>query len=149
MRFTLFDIRFADWDRIGKKYGVTMAVHHHTFSSRNQYFDPEVMLKFVKDYKNVRSNPDTGHWSRCGIDPVKGLKILRGTIRSVHFKDQQEFGNHTSLSAVLGKGKLDLKSILKELDSQGYDGFFVIEYEDDWDNNLPQIKECVQYLRTH
>lgn len=42
-----------------------------------------------------------------------------------------------------------MKGILAELDRQGYKGYYVIEYEGDWDNNIPQIKKCVEYLRTH
>ena len=48
-----------------------------------------------------------------------------------------------------GEGNLGVDKMLAELDSQGYDGFLVIEYEADWDNNLPQIKKCVEYLRSH
>ena len=29
----------------------------------------------------------------------------------------------------------------------GYDGYFVVEYEDDWGKNIPLIKACVDYLR--
>ena len=49
----------------------------------------------------------------------------------------------------LGDGKLGVGRMLAELDRQGYGGFLVIEYEADWDNNLPQIKKCVEYLRSH
>lgn len=142
-------IRFAAWEKFGKKYGVKMAVHHHTFSSSNQYFDPEVLCKFVKGHDNVKSNPDVGHWARCGIDPVKALHTLRGTIGSVHFKDQKEFGNYEDQPVPFGEGAMDVKGMLEELDSQGYDGFYVIEYEAEWDNPTPSILKCVKYLRNN
>jgi sugar phosphate isomerase/epimerase len=37
--------------------------------------------------------------------------------------------------------------MLAELDKQGFNGYYVIEYEDNWMNNIPEIKECAEYLR--
>ncbi len=134
------------WDRIGKKYGVTMCVHHHTKTSSNQYYDAELVKKYASKYDNVKANPDVGHLALSGIDPVENLKILKGEIGSVHFKD---LGAKSRRCVPFGEGNLGVDKMLAELDSQGYDGFLVIEYEADWDNNLPQIKKCVEYLRTH
>ena len=134
------------WDRIGKKYGVTMCVHHHTKTSSNQYYDAELVKKYASKYDNVKANPDVGHLALSGIDPVENLKILKGEIGSVHFKD---LGAKSRRCVPFGEGNLGVDNMLSELDSQGYDGFLVIEYEADWDNNLPQIKKCVEYLRTH
>jgi len=134
------------WDRIGKKYGVTMCVHHHTKTSANQYYDAELVKKYASKYDNVKANPDVGHLALSGIDPVENLKILKGEIGSVHFKD---LGAKSRRCVPYGEGNLGVDKMLAELDSQGYDGFFVIEYEADWDNNLPQIKKCVEYLRSH
>lgn len=137
------------WDRVGKKYGVTMCVHHHAKDSANQYYDADLVKRYVSRYDNVKANPDVGHLSRCGIDPVGNLKILEGEIGSIHFKDQREFGNPRNQCVPLGEGELGVGRMLAELDRQGYGGFLVIEYEADWDNNLPQIKKCVEYLRSH
>ena len=134
------------WDRIGKKYGVTMCVHHHTKTSSNQYYDAELVKKYASKYDNVKANPDVGHLALSGIDPVENLKILKGEIGSVHFKD---LGAKSRRCVPFGEGNLGVDKMLAELDSQGYDGFLVIEYEADWDNNLPQIKKCVEYLRSH
>ena len=134
------------WDRIGKKYGVTMCVHHHTKTSANQYYDAELVKKYASKYDNVKANPDVGHLALSGIDPVENLKILKGEIGSVHFKD---LGAKSWRCVPYGEGNLGVDKMLAELDSQGYDGFLVIEYEADWDNNLPQIKKCVEYLRSH
>ena len=137
------------WNKICKKYGLTMCLHHHATNSANQYWDTDVMNKYIAGYDNVRANPDPGHWSRSGIDPVKALKRLDGKIASIHFKDQREFNNIKNQPMPFGEGVLDVKGMLAELDRQGYNGYFVIEYEDKWENNIPEIKKCVEYLRTH
>ena len=137
------------WDKVGKKYGVTMCVHHHAKDSANQYYDADLVKKYASRYENVMANPDVGHLSRCKINPVENLKTLKGEIGSVHFKDQKEFGNPNNQCVPLGTGELGVEKMLAELDAQGYEGFLVLEYEADWDNNLPQIKKCVEYLRAH
>ena len=123
--------------------GVILAVHNHGKGSSNQYWDPYVTAHLTKGKKFVKSNPDVGHWHREGIDAVKGLKTLKGTIASIHFKDVGE----DRKDCVFGEGVMDVKGMLKELDSQKYDGWFVIEYENEWDNNVPSIKKCVEFLR--
>lgn len=141
--------RWEIWDRIGKKYGVKMCVHHHSTTSHNQYYDADLVKKYTKGFDNVMANPDIGHLSRCNIDPLYNVKVLKEEIGSIHFKDQKEFGNPVNKCVPLGKGQLQLEKILKELDKQGYNGFFVLEYEAAWENNVPLIKECVEYLRNH
>lgn len=37
--------------------------------------------------------------------------------------------------------------MLAELDRQGFDGYYVIEYEDKWLDNIPEITECAEFLR--
>ncbi len=138
---------FPTWDKMCGKYGLTMCLHHHATNSGNQYWDTDVVKKYTKGFKNIRTNPDPGHWSRSGIDPVKGLKSLSGSIASIHFKDQKEFNNINNQPAPFGEGVLDVKGMLAELDKQGYKGYFVIEYEDNWLDNIPEISKCVEFLR--
>lgn len=138
------------WDKACKKYGLTMCLHHHGVNAGNQYWDTCVMKKYIKGFDNVKANPDPGHWSRSGIDPVKALKQLDGYVASIHLKDHARGGSVLGKTVVpFGEGEIDMKGILAELDRQGYKGYYVIEYEGDWDNNIPQIKKCVEYLRTH
>ncbi len=138
---------FPTWDKMCQKYGLTMCLHHHATNSGNQYWDTDVVKKYIKGFKNIKTNPDPGHWSRSGIDPIKGLKALSGTIASIHFKDQREFNNIKNQPAPFGEGVLDVNGMLAELDKQGYNGYFVIEYEDNWLNNIPEIQKCVEFLR--
>ena len=34
-----------------------------------------------------------------------------------------------------------------ELDRQGFDGYYLIEYEAEWDNPLPSVVKCYEYLK--
>ncbi len=138
---------FPIWEKYGKETGIYMCLHNHAKDSPNKYYDPEVVAESIKGFDYVKASPDVGHWSRSQIKGVEGLKILKGSLLSMHFKDQAEWGNPKNQCVPLGEGQNNIKGMLAELDSQGYTGWFVIEYEADWDNNAPQIKKCVDYLR--
>jgi len=140
---------FKYWEKHGRAFGVKMYLHNHADTSQNQYFDPEVVRHFVSRCEFVKANPDNGHWSRSGIDSVEGFKILKGQIGSIHLKDQRKFGEPENNPVPYGEGGLRLKEVLAELDRQGYDGYFVIEYETDWSNPLPAVKKCVEFLRNN
>ena len=139
---------FQAWERVAGKYGITMAVHHHA-QGKNNYWNPDYIFPIIKDFKNIKMNPDTGHSSRAGVPPMYALKKYEGRISSIHFKDQKEYGNKKNQPVIFGTGALNTKAMLRELDRQGYNGFFVIEYEANYDNNLPEVKACVDYLRNN
>ena len=137
------------WDKYCEEYGIKMAVHNHAANSRNNYYNPITVRNMVAPYKNVGACPDNGHWSRSGIDSVWGFKVLEGETMIIHFKDQLEFGNVKNQPVPFGTGDLDMKAILAELDRQGFDGYFLIEYEAKWDNNLPEVVQCANYLKNN
>lgn len=94
------------------------------------------------------SSADIGHYKRMGLNPLKCIKQLEGKIISFHFKDITPQGSEgTPEDVVLDMGVLHIDQILKELKSQKFEGYFTIEYEANWDNNLPKIRESVDYFK--
>jgi sugar phosphate isomerase/epimerase len=39
-----------------------------------------------------------------------------------------------------------VKGMMEELERQNFKGYFTIEYEADWENNVPQIRRSVEYF---
>jgi len=39
-----------------------------------------------------------------------------------------------------------VKGMLEELKRQNFKGYFTIEYEANWENNLPEIKQSIDYF---
>ena len=137
------------WEKSCQKYGVKMAIHNHASNSGNNYYNPKIVMDMVKPYKNIGACPDNGHWSRSGIDSVYGYKALSGKIFAVHIKDQAEYGNIKNQCVPFGEGVLDMEGMLAELDRQGFDGPFIIEYEAKWNDNLGDVLKCARYLERH
>ena len=137
------------WDKVCGEYGQRMALHSHERRPQNpeyRHFDPKFLMSIIKDYKNVGICADNGAWSRSGLDIVEGFKTVKGKLFEIHLKDQKTFGDTKSGCTVYGKGALDMKAILAEIDSQGFDGYFVIE-DGTFKDSFPIIEENIKFLR--
>lgn len=130
-------------DRLAGEYQIKVALHNHPKPSR--YWNPDTVLEAVKGRKNIGACADVGHWVRSGLEPVECLKKLEGHIISLHFKDLNEKAREAH-DVPWGTGISNVESMLKELKRQGFQGLFSIEYEHNWDNSVPEIKQSVQYF---
>lgn len=139
-------------EKLVKEYDIKVAVHNHAKRDNNpnyKYWDPNYVLECVKDRDSrIGACPDTGHWLRSNINPVDGLKILEGRIISCHLKDLNEFGPKAH-DVPYGKGVANVKEILDELKRQGFNGNIAIEYEYNWTTSVPEIKECIDFVREY
>jgi sugar phosphate isomerase/epimerase len=138
-------------DKLIKEYGIAAGIHcHPKRASKPDYklWDPAYVFSLVK-HCDPRFGvcADVGHWTRSGVDAVAGLKIFEGRVISVHLKDIIESGNPDAGDLPLGLGVTNVKGILRELRRQKFDGNISIEYERDWENTVPDIAQCVGYVR--
>ncbi len=140
------------FEKLVKEYDIKVGFHDHPKQPNNpnyKMWDPEYILSVVKD-RDVRigSCADTGHWVRSGLKPVDCIKILKGHIVSSHLKDL-----HAPLPSghdvPYGTGVSDVKGILDEYKAQGFAGPISVEYEYKQDNNLDDVKLCIDYVRSY
>jgi len=98
--------------------------------------------------KWIGSCADTGHWTRSNIDPLVAVLALgkAGRIRSLHFKDLNEFGPRAH-DVPWGTGVSKPREILVALAAQGFEGPFSAEYEYHWDNSVPEIKQSAEWFK--
>lgn len=139
-----------DWDlveELAKRYQIKVAVHNHP--SVSSYWKPEILLESIKDRSElIGSSADVGHYKRMGLDPLECIRKLEGKIISFHFKDIAPVGSEATLEDVVwGTGVLQVEDMLKELKRQHFKGYFTIEYEANWENNLPEIKASIDYFK--
>lgn len=132
-------------EKLCDEYKINAALHNHPKPS--PYWNPDQILKVCKGRSNrIGANADVGHWARSGLNPVECLKKLQGRIISVHLKDIDQFGNVNAEDVVFGKGKVNIKAVLTELDRQGYKGFFAIEHEHEIEDKMPEVRQCAEYF---
>ncbi|MGV8096625.1 MAG: sugar phosphate isomerase/epimerase family protein [Mangrovibacterium sp.] len=150
MEYISCEPALADWDLVEnlvKQYGIKVAIHNHPQPST--YWTPDNLLKAISGRsKLIGSCADVGHWRREGLNQIDCLKKLDGRIISLHFKDiaAKKEGEKEQHDVIWGKGILDVKGMLQELKRQNFKGVFAIEYEYNWDNSVPDIKENIAYF---
>ncbi|MFA7140505.1 MAG: sugar phosphate isomerase/epimerase [Proteiniphilum sp.] len=138
-----------DWDvveELARDYKMKVAVHNHP--SEQSYWKPEILLNAIENRSELLGScADVGHFKRMDLDPLACIKQLKGRIIALHFKDIAPVDPDSTLEDVVwGTGVLNVKAMLEELKHQGFKGYFTIEYEANWENNLPEIKESINYF---
>jgi sugar phosphate isomerase/epimerase len=134
--------------KLAEEYDLKVCIHNHPERPDDpnyRVWNPAYVMEYVKDrHPNLGACADTGHWIRSGLDPMECLEILKGRVYSTHFKDRLEPGGPDQ---VFGVGAASLPAQLEWLREQGFEGNVSIEYETNWDASLPDVAQCVGYIR--
>ena len=137
-------------EKLVKEYDIKVGIHQHARNDAKpgyQIWDPRFVRELLKNRDHrIGACADTGHWATSGIDPLDAVKILKGRIISAHLKERTVLGKQTE-DAIFGTGITDTAAILKELKKQGFKGNISIEYEANWDNSVPDVAQCVGFIR--
>jgi inosose dehydratase len=144
-----------------KDYGMQLVYHHHAGTVVEQ---PEEIdrLMDMTDPNLVFLLYDTGHGYFGDNDPLELLRKHYDRIRYIHFKDVRkdildELKNRPTdfrtfikkgMFTVPGDGCIDFKPILKEIIDREYDGWILIEGEQDPDvyNPYEYAKRSKSYI---
>ncbi len=142
------------WELIAKGYnemgalaqekGMVLTCHHHMGTGVQTEEEIDTFMSLV-DPDKVFLLFDSGHLTFAGIDPVPVLKKYISRIRHVHLKDvrmdvreQAKKEGWSFLTAVRngvftvpGDGDVDFAPIFKVLEESGYEGWVVVEAEQD------------------
>jgi len=102
----------------------------------------ESQILYIEDYEAIFAEldvpqlgitVDTGHFHAANVDTEALIRRFQGRIYNVHIKDH--IGTQ---SVVIGRGEINLASILGVLRDVGYDGPLAVEMEVEDTENLPQ-----------
>lgn len=136
-------------EKLAKEYDVNVGFHNHPKRPGYKMWDPDFVYNSVKDRdKRVGICADIGHWASSGLDPLEVIKKVADRVRSFHFKDREKITEWTH-DRPYGTGIIKLPEILDEVRKHGFAGNVTIEYEHNWDKSLPEIAQCVGYLRAY
>lgn len=132
-------------EKLCKEYNIRVAIHDHP-KGHSAYWNPEGVLAAIKGRTPLMGAcADTGHWVRSGLDPVQCLRTLRGHVFVLHFKDLAA-KDPKSHDVPWGTGVGNCKGMMEELQRQGFHGAFCVEYEYHFDNNTPEVADCVKFF---
>lgn len=158
MNTPVFDAKYVmndgEWDKFAKgmnrlgdianSMGIRLVYHHHmgtvvqTAEEIDRMMDMTDPDKFALLY-------DTGHLAYCGQDYLAVLKKYAKRIAHVHLKDirpevvekvkkeKLSFlqGVRAGAFTVPGDGSIDFAPVFDELDKSGYEGWMIVEAEQD------------------
>lgn len=140
-------------EKLAVEYDICVAFHNHPGRISNpgyKIWSPYYVAGLVQGRdRRLGSCADVGHWTRSGIKPVEALRVLKGRIISSHIKDLNEFGKEDAHDVPFGTGIGEVKAVLDELKAQGFDGNLSIEYEWNWDNSLPEVTKCIDFVKAY
>ncbi len=142
--------QLAAWEAAAKEFDIKVAFHEHGGSMANPDYKVwhPLYIKGVVESRDPRIGAcaDLGHWCTSNLKPIDCLRILKGHIVSVHLKDKSEMGGN-GVVVPSGKGVVDVAACIAELKKQNFNGHFSVEHENDWKNNVPQIKESIDFTK--
>jgi sugar phosphate isomerase/epimerase len=148
-------------EKLVKEYDIRVGIHQHAKRFKR---DRDAQGNLVEDptYKvwsptyvreqvasrdpRIGACADLGHWQTSGLKALDCVKILEGRIMSVHMKEREALGPGQH-DTIFGNGITDMGAILAELRRQKFAGNIAIEYEFNWDNSVPDVKQCVDFIR--
>jgi sugar phosphate isomerase/epimerase len=137
-------------DKLAKEYDIRVCFHDHPKRDKDPLYrmwDPNYILEVCKGRDaRVGSCADTGHWQTSGLKPVDCVKQLAGHVMSSHLKDRADFGKGGP-DIIFGTGIGQVAEVLAEFKTQGLKGNISIEYENNWNDNVPDITKCVEFIK--
>lgn len=138
---------FASLDELVKEFDIRVAIHNHGPTHRyNKAVD--VLAAIEKHDARIGACADLGHFIRSGERPTEVIRLLAGRLYGVHLKDFAEMREKTR-GVILGQGHLDAPAVMAALVQVGFpaDGALSIEYEENPQNPLDGLRECVRVAR--
>lgn len=147
--------------KIAKDKGMTLTFHHHMGTVVQTEEEIDRFMETV-DPELVFLLFDSGHLSFAGIDPEKVLKRYVNRVKHVHLKDIRKDmvkksknerwsflkGVREGVFTVPGDGDVDFAPIFRILEDAGYEGWVVVEAEQDpaKANPLEYAKKARAYI---
>ena len=150
-----YEMNDQEWDtfctgmnKLGKiakeEYGIALTFHHHMGTVVQSLAEVDRMMENT-DPEYVSLLFDTVHFTYCGEDPLEVVKKYVHRIKHVHLKDirpevveQVKKENMSFLAGVRagaftipGDGCINYDPIFKVLEEAGYEGYMVVEAEQD------------------
>ncbi|MFO0907498.1 MAG: sugar phosphate isomerase/epimerase [Isosphaeraceae bacterium] len=133
---------FDSLDKLCDEYGVAIGIHNHGPGHRYDTIDK--IAAIIKDrHPKIGCCVDTGHFLRSREDPVRAVEVFGKRTYGVHLKDVKDAKTFT----LLGEGDLRTVDLLKALAALKYDYCLALEYEENPESPVSDIRACLAATR--
>lgn len=127
---------FDSLDGLCEEFQIKIAIHNHGPHAR--YDKAADTLHAIKDrHPFIGACVDTGHCIRSEEAPHEVIEALGDRVHSLHLKDWTLGGDER----IIGEGDLDLARVVHALQSIGFAGPIIMEYELSPENPVPDMRK--------
>lgn len=134
-------------EKLAAEYSVKVCFHNHP--KPTALWNPYTLWEAIQGrHPHIGICADIGHWASSELDPLEVIRKIAPRVHSLHLKDRASI-TEPSRDQPFGTGIIDIPAILDEVRKHGFVGNVTIEYEYNWECNLPEIAQCVGYLRAY
>ena len=153
----LYGRKVSDFAEYCKKQGMPLSYHHHM----GAVVENETELDLLMKHSSIPLLFDAGHMAFAGGDNMRVIDNHHKRITHVHTKDVRKGVMQTIdktqesfLDAVVkgvftvpGDGDIDFTALVRQLAGYDYEGWFVVEAEQDPKQNPPLEMACLGHRR--
>lgn len=134
-------------ERFVKEFDQRLAIHNHGPEDK-LYPSPYDAWKLIQPLDaRIGLCVDVGHCYRAGVNPAEALKTCASRVYDVHLKDSVAIPGGKDVPVQVGRGVLDIRSILTALIEIHYTGAVSFEYERRAVDPVTGLAESVGYVR--
>lgn len=129
------------------EYGINVAIHNHGRKGSPKYWNPEGVLEACKGRgKRIGACPDIGYWLRAGIDPIKGLNVLKDRVLAIQMHDLNEV-SPKGHDVPWGTGAGRMEDVIREIHRLGLKPTMIgLEYSHNWFESMPDIAKSIEFF---
>jgi sugar phosphate isomerase/epimerase len=134
---------FDNLDDLVEEFDIRVAIHNH--GPRHRYNKAIDVLQAIEGHdERIGACADLGHYIRSGERATDVIRLLKGRLYGIHLKDFAEMKADTK-GVILGKGHLNVPAVFEALVRVEFpaDGAMSLEYEENPDDPIADIRECV------
>jgi sugar phosphate isomerase/epimerase len=134
---------FDSLNDLVQEFDIRIAIHNH--GPRHRYNKAVDVLRAIEGRdERIGACADLGHYIRSGERATDVIRLLKGRLYGIHLKDFAEM-KADARGVVLGQGHLNVPAVFAALVQVGFpaDGAMSLEYEENPDNPIADIRQCV------
>jgi len=110
--------------------GLTPVLHQHTGTCVETRDETYAVLDSI-DHTTLKFGPDVGQLTKGGADAVKVVKDYLPLVQHMHLKDYDGKDPSLAYYCPLGKGKVDVPTILRLMAGRKISGMVMVELDND------------------